>query len=103
MVLIYYNMEKNISQKKGMIMVKRKSKNVAKLNKVDAQGNLIPKKYHNPKKMGFLRVLMIFYGAVPFLLLFCCFFITKEQFVLNATTFNLIIDSIIYAIIFWMI
>lgn len=82
------------------------AKNKLKKNKlitVDAEGNPIPEKFQNPKKLGFLRFLMIFYGAIPFLLLFCCFFITKEQFVLNPTTFNIILDSIIYAIIFWMI
>ena len=69
-------------------MAKNKSKKEVKLIKKDADGNPIPKKFQNPKKLGFLRVIMISYGMVPFLLLFCCFFITKEQFVLNAMTFN---------------
>ena len=81
-------------------MAKKSSKKEPKLIKKDAEGNPIPKKYQNPKKLGFLRVIMIFYGTVPFLLLFCCFFITKEQFVLNAITFNAIIDAIAYAIVF---
>lgn len=81
-------------------MAKKKSKKEKNLVTVDAEGNPIPEKYQNPKKLGFLRVLMIFYGMVPFLLLFCCFFITKEQFVLNATTFSSILDAIVYAIVF---
>ena len=84
-------------------MANKNSKKEVKLITKDADGNPIPEKFQNPKKLGFLRVIMIFYGIVPFLLLFCCFFITKEQFVLNATTFNAILDAIAYAIIFWMI
>lgn len=70
---------------------------------VDSQGNPIPEKFQNPKKLGFLRFLMIIYGMTPFILLFACFFITKEQFVLNAYTFNSIIDGLAYAVVFWMI
>lgn len=81
-------------------MTNKKAKQEKKLITVDTEGNPIPEKFQNPNKLGFLRVLMILYGFVPFLLLFCCFFITKEQFVLNATTFNAIIDCIAYAIIF---
>lgn len=81
-------------------MAKKSSKKEPKLIKKDADGNPIPKKFQNPKKLGFLRVLMIAYGMVPFILLFCCFFITKEQFVLNAMTFNAIVDCIAYAIVF---
>ena len=81
-------------------MAKKKSKKEPKLITKDADGNPIPKKFQNPKKLGFLRVLMISYGMVPFVLLFCCFFITKEQFVLNAMTFNAIVDCLAYAIVF---
>lgn len=83
-------------------MVKGKDKQV-KLNKVDADGNPIPEKFQNPNKLGFMRFLMILFGFVPFTLLFSCFFISKEQFVLNAHTFNFIVDGLAFAVVFWMI
>lgn len=84
-------------------MKNKSEKYKTKLNTVDANGNPIPEKFQNPKKLGFLRFLMIVFGFIPFLLLFSCFFITKEQFVLNAYTFNMVLDGLAYAVVFWMI
>ena len=80
--------------------MKKKSKKEPKLIKFDAEGNPIPEKFQNPKKLGFMRLIMILYGFIPFVLLFGCFFITKDQFVLNTNTLNMIIDGVMYGVVF---
>lgn len=72
-------------------------------NKSTNNTNEIPEKFRNPKKLGFLRFVMIMFGFVPFMGILGCFFTSKEQFVLNGRTFKMIIDCIVFSVIFWMI
>lgn len=81
-------------------MTQKKEKKEVKLNKFDADGNPIPEKFQNPKKLGFLRFLMICYGIVPFILLFGCLFISKDQLRINAFVMNAIVEGLVFAVIF---
>lgn len=80
--------------------MKNKKTKEENLIKVDANGNPVPEKFQNPKKLGFMRFIMILYGFVPFIVLFACFFVSKEQFSLTLNTFSTIIDGLVYAVVF---
>lgn len=81
----------------------KKQNNKTILDKFDSEGNPIPEKYQNPKKLGFLRVLMIMYGFGTCLILMICLIYSKDIHALNVASFDSVVSALGYAVIFWML